>query len=222
MKTLRRGDLGPEVAELQKMIGIPADGIFGTNTQATVAMFQTKNGLFADGIVGAATWEKLGLKKPTSDRDKLLAKFGDPMIDPRPFEINYMMTWFCGKEYPTLPMTKIYCNRLVLPDLKTVFAELCKRQLLHEIKTYGGCWNPRYIRGYEAQKIHSIHTWAAAWDFNTLQNPLGMTKEAARSLGLNPFSEAFDQAWRDCGFVCGIDFKRGDGMHYQNTKPLIA
>lgn len=217
MKTLRKGDKGAEVAELQKLLGIKADGDFGSITEAAVKSFQLKTGLVADGIAGAVTWVALGKKKPVTSRDKLFAKYGDPFEDPRTFEVQWMMTWFCQKDFPELPFHKIYMNRLAIPDLKKVFTALKEKDLLKEIKSYGGCWNVRYIRGYEAQKIPSIHSFALAWDFNTDQNPLGFTKAQARAKGLTPFTEEFDQVWRDCGFTCGIDFKRGDGMHYQRT-----
>lgn len=153
----------------------------------------------------------------STQRDLLYSKFGDPLTDPRTFEVQWMMTWFCKKEFPELSFHKIYANRLLIPHLKTVFTKLKETGLLHEIKSYGGCWNPRYIRGYEAQKIPSIHSWALATDFNVDQNPLGYTKEQAIAKKLTPFSKEFDQVWRDNDFTCGIDFKRKDGMHFQKT-----
>jgi len=215
MRTLRKGDLGAEVIELQKLLKIKPDGIFGGITDAAVRSFQARVGLTADGVVGTMTWEKLGKKKPTTDREKLLSRFGDPMGDPRKFEKEWMMTYFCQKEFPTLPFHKIYCNRLLIPKLQEVFSGLRTKNLLGEIREYGGCWNPRYIRGYEAQKILSIHTWALAVDFNVKDNPLGLTYQQALDRRLRPFSPEFQQIWRDFGWVCGIDFKRGDGMHFQ-------
>ena len=38
---------------------ITADGAFGTGTETAIKSFQSANGLTADGIVGASTWEKL-------------------------------------------------------------------------------------------------------------------------------------------------------------------
>ena len=77
---------------------------------------------------------------------------------------------------------------------------------------------PRYIRGYEIQKILSIHSWGLAVDFNVADNPLGLTRLQALGVGLKPFSEQFQQAARDADFICGIDFKRGDGQHFEYTK----
>jgi len=63
--TLSIGDSGPSVVTLQKVlaalklkVGSP-DGKFGSRTQATVIAFQTAHALSPDGIVGAATAQKL-------------------------------------------------------------------------------------------------------------------------------------------------------------------
>ncbi|PWL28268.1 MAG: hypothetical protein DCO96_09855 [Fluviicola sp. XM-24bin1] len=37
---LRKGSRGPEVKELQEILGIPADGIFGSQTETAVKKFQ--------------------------------------------------------------------------------------------------------------------------------------------------------------------------------------
>jgi len=57
--TLRLGDKGPAVQELQNLLGIAADGDFGPGTKAAVLAFQKKKGLVADGIVGRGTWAAL-------------------------------------------------------------------------------------------------------------------------------------------------------------------
>lgn len=58
--TLRRGDRGPAVVELQKLLGITADGDFGKMTDRAVRDFQTAKKLTVDGIVGPKTWKALG------------------------------------------------------------------------------------------------------------------------------------------------------------------
>ena len=52
---LRIGSRGPAVAEVQRMLGIPADGIFGRQTRRAVRAFQSAHGLEADGVVGPIT-----------------------------------------------------------------------------------------------------------------------------------------------------------------------
>jgi hypothetical protein len=58
---LKLGSRGKEVKELQELLEIDADGIFGKGTETAVKNWQTKNGLPADGIVGPKTWDEMGL-----------------------------------------------------------------------------------------------------------------------------------------------------------------
>lgn len=57
--TLRRGDSGNLVTQLQQKLGVGADGIFGGKTEAAVRVFQRDHGLVPDGIVGPKTWAML-------------------------------------------------------------------------------------------------------------------------------------------------------------------
>jgi len=58
--TLRRGDTGPRVLELQALLGMEERGPFGPHTEALVRAFQRGKGLVPDGIVGPKTWVALG------------------------------------------------------------------------------------------------------------------------------------------------------------------
>jgi len=63
--TLRLGDRGEDVRDLQNLLTSlgynpgTIDGIFGQNTLNAVKTFQTNNGLYANGIVEATTWNAL-------------------------------------------------------------------------------------------------------------------------------------------------------------------
>ena len=57
--TIKKGDSGIYVVEMQTKLGISADGIFGPVTEAELKIFQAKNGLVADGICGPMTWQVL-------------------------------------------------------------------------------------------------------------------------------------------------------------------
>src|SRR4051812_11438624 len=56
---LRVGSTGPDVVRVQSALGQVPDGVFGTHTDAAVRVFQGRNGLEVDGIVGPHTWGTL-------------------------------------------------------------------------------------------------------------------------------------------------------------------
>jgi N-acetylmuramoyl-L-alanine amidase-like protein/putative peptidoglycan binding protein len=75
--TLRRGARGELVRQIQVMLAVGADGIFGPATEAALRQFQYDNGLLPDGIVGPQTWGALESKKtvmamPASALDQLI------------------------------------------------------------------------------------------------------------------------------------------------------
>ncbi|MEA2841212.1 MAG: hypothetical protein QOF41_2542 [Methylobacteriaceae bacterium] len=58
--TLRRGARGDDVKDLQTKLNIdPADGIFGSHTEAAMREFQRQHGIVPDGIVGPKSWAVL-------------------------------------------------------------------------------------------------------------------------------------------------------------------
>ncbi len=67
---LKKGSKGLEVKQLQKALGVSADGIFGAGTEAVVKKFQEDNGLDADGMVGTKTWEAIGIDTDSSSASK--------------------------------------------------------------------------------------------------------------------------------------------------------
>lgn len=56
---LKKGSTGENVKRLQAELGLDADGVFGSGTEAAVKKWQAANGLAADGIVGPKTFAKL-------------------------------------------------------------------------------------------------------------------------------------------------------------------
>lgn len=58
-RTLRQGDKGDDVRQLQTRLHVGADGVFGPRTEAAVVAFQKSHGLTPDGVVGPKTAAKL-------------------------------------------------------------------------------------------------------------------------------------------------------------------
>jgi cell wall-associated NlpC family hydrolase len=65
-KPLKRGSHGVHVQRVQRIVGVPADGIFGKGTKRAVERWQRRHGLTADGVVGPATWAAMKRAARTS------------------------------------------------------------------------------------------------------------------------------------------------------------
>jgi len=56
---VKKGSKGDAVKQIQRKLGLAADGIFGSGTEAAVKKWQAEHGLVVDGIVGPKTLEKM-------------------------------------------------------------------------------------------------------------------------------------------------------------------
>ena len=73
--TYKRGSRGEMVRQIQKALHLLADGIFGSQTEEAVKVFQQEHGLTVDGIVGPATLAMLiplRLKRSKRRIDKII------------------------------------------------------------------------------------------------------------------------------------------------------
>lgn len=59
LRTLQKGDEGEDVANLQAVLGLIADGNFGEITETQVEAYQAACNLDADGVVGPETWSEV-------------------------------------------------------------------------------------------------------------------------------------------------------------------
>lgn len=67
-KPLKKGARGKRVRQLQRALGIPADGIFGKGTKRAVRRYQRRHRLVADGIAGPQTLSSLRVGSRSSGR----------------------------------------------------------------------------------------------------------------------------------------------------------
>jgi hypothetical protein len=77
---VERGDRGDAVRKIQSALGIPADGIFGPQTERAVKRFQRRKGLLVDGVVGPQTRGALGLEPFTRSSTRRTGRVSVPRI----------------------------------------------------------------------------------------------------------------------------------------------
>lgn len=129
-------------------------------------------------------------------------KWGDPAITTN--ELKYMTLWDVPThlELGVIPK-KLYCNKLMIGPLMQAFSNIIDRNLVHELKTFDGCFNVRKKRGLNSQ---SLHSWGIAIDINAAWNGLGKTPTMSAKLV---------KCFTDTGFEWGGTWTRKDGMHFQ-------
>ena len=72
--TYRLGSKGQMVKNIQELLGLEADGVFGPMTEKAVIEWQMKNSLKVDGVVGNRTLQTMGLL--STDLDERIDVFG--------------------------------------------------------------------------------------------------------------------------------------------------
>lgn len=132
-------------------------------------------------------------------------KWGNPLT--RSDEEKYMILWNIPTELELGVIPKIlYCNKAIIEPLTVAFKNIIERKLIHELKTFDGCFNIRAKRGLSSM---SLHSWGIAIDINAFENGLGKDPKMSKELV---------QCFTDAGFDWGGTWTRKDGMHFQLSK----
>ena len=77
MPTLSKGSKGDDVKRVQTLLGLAADGVFGSKTEAAVISWQQAHSISpANGVVGANTYIRMGLVTGTAAALNLAALVG--------------------------------------------------------------------------------------------------------------------------------------------------
>lgn len=107
------------------------------------------------------------------------------------------------------------CHKLVKSQMINLFAEWEKAGLLYLIKTWYGCFNPRFMRGRYG--VLSNHSWGSAFDINYEWNKLGATPAF---VGQEGSVRLLVEIAHKNGFYWGGHFDRKDGMHFEFAKKV--
>lgn len=71
---------------------------------------------------------------------------------------------------------RVTCNRQIVPQLTAAMRQVQRRAPTNAVRSYEGCFVPRYI-GWSSANMLSYHSWGIAFDINAGQNVRGSTPE---------------------------------------------
>ena len=114
--------------------------------------------------------------------------------------------WYPPDGYPWA-FSRLYCNSDLFEDLDWIFAEIINQDIVDSIKSCGGSYNVRPIRGSSSGRW-SLHSFGIAIDFNAETNALGTVGD------MNP---TLVSIFKYSGWAWGGEFSRSDPMHFQRA-----
>lgn len=111
---------------------------------------------------------------------------------------------------------KISVHKAIAGQITNFFQAIEDEGLKQLVKTWGGAFNPRFIRG--SKTVLSNHSWGTAFDINVQWNMLGTRPALKGQLG--SVRELVEIAVEH-GFYWGGWFgQRPDGMHFEAYKVI--
>jgi hypothetical protein len=106
----------------------------------------------------------------------------------------------------TVPiMGRVTCHRLMIPQLRGALQEVVDAGLAHTLKTYDGCYVPRFIERNPENSI-SLHTWGIAIDMDAATNYRGIR---------GTMDQRVADIFKRWGFRWGGDWTYTDPMHFE-------
>lgn len=221
------GDFGGRTHDatlrFQQSNGLKDDGVVGENTYKEAYRYNF------DSVVKVVEFPKKPNFKPLTQAQKD-ALFGKFTFSPNPTRSNPEGIIIHGnwqKENIVMldvsQLAKATHNKFrrmqfhikAKDQLLGLFAAWEKAKLVDRILSYGGSYNPRFIRG--SRTVLSNHATGTAFDINVQWNGLGRTPAKMGERGC--VYELVGIA-NDYGFYWGGHFSRLDGMHFEVAKIL--
>jgi hypothetical protein len=126
--------------------------------------------------------------------------FADGTIEP---DARWVRDNIRTEEVPI--MGRVTCHRLMLPQLRGALEEVQAAGLAGTLKTYDGCYVPRFIERDPTGSI-SLHTWGIAIDMDAATNYRGIEGTMDRRVV---------DIFKRWGFAWGGDWKYTDPMHFE-------
>lgn len=125
---LRYGSRGDEVKQLQEMLGIKADGIFGNQTRTAVRNFQREHDLEVDGIVGDETWNALLLAADADAVPPEQVEIAQPSkwvqpVDYKQYDSRWRNYHYPSKANPKNTIVKSGCGVCACADILATFVD---------------------------------------------------------------------------------------------------
>ncbi len=102
-------------------------------------------------------------------------------------------------------MGRVTCHRLMLPQLRGALQEVQDAGLAGTLKTYSGCYVPRFIERDPTGSI-SLHTWGIAIDMDAATNYRGIR---------GTMDSRVVEIFKRWGFAWGGDWAYTDPMHFE-------
>lgn len=215
------------ISDIQRAVGVKADGVFGSITQAAVAErlgcaattkeIQRTVGAAQDGVMGprtlAAIAAKLGVQVQVTQSEVRSGKsiYGAAGDESNLVRIAPPYTlYFDGK-----PVTSIRVHRLVATRVSEVLNKVLAHygaERIHALglDVYDGAYTYKRTTGGSSM---SIHAWGLAIDFGAARNGLHVHAPQAQFSGKE--YEAWWRIWEEAGWHSLGREKNYDWMHVQ-------
>ena len=156
------------VKEIQKAVGVKADGYYGDDTKAAVKVLQRRLKVTADGLWGPATEKayKGGSSAPAPAKPSTPAKKPKPAAKAPKFPLP-KGSYFGPKSGPASSVSGYYSHRA---DLKKWQAQMRKRGWSITADGLYGPATKKVARQFQKEKglrsvdgLIGVETWGAAW-----------------------------------------------------------
>lgn len=192
-----------KLAEIQTILGVAADGIWGAKSQTALDLLTKAPGVSQPATTKGGPWPL----------EANAGQFYGESDGTATWEANHLTTF--AAPYPLYmdgqPVHSIRCHKLVAEDLKAIFLEILALygtpNEIHRVglDQYDGCYNFRPVRG--ASRL-SMHAYGAAIDLDAADNGLGATHGRMPADVVAIFKR---HGWRWGGDYQG----RKDWMHFE-------